>query len=692
MHRYMHGGSGIAAMVAGAIACANASGQQAPAPGAAQSPVQAPQRSVVELPPVVVTGNPLGSALFDLAVPITVLQGEALRQRLAPTLGETLNGEPGISSTYFGPGASRPVIRGLDGERIRILSNGVANLDASGTSVDHAVSIDPLLVDRIEVIRGPAAILYGSSAVGGVVNVVDSRIPTENLPRGATGAVDTRFGSNDGERSVVGRVDFGLEGGLNLHFDAFRRDTDDLRIPGFARSARLRATTPPASGIEPSGTLANSSTRSDGGAMGASYVWGQGYLGASVSTLSSAYGTVQEPQVSIKLDQTRIDLAGERRDIGAFDAVRFKFGRSSYQHVEIDAGVVGTTFRNQGHDLRVEGVHKPIGPFRGTIGFQSTEFDFEAVGVEAFLPKTSSRINSVFLFEEVKIDALTLQAGGRLERHTVGAGEDANFGPAETRNFSTKSGSVGGVYSLTRTYAIALNLSRTERAPNYQELFANGPHIATNAFEIGNRSFGLEVSNAVDLSLRKREGRVTGSAGVFYNRFSNFIALVSDASFVDPDPARNLPGLRFTGVPAEFKGAEASARILLVDRPYRIALDLKGDLTRAENTDTGEPLPRISPMRFGGGLSFEQGPLTARLDAMRVRGQDRVAAGELPTDGYTMVNASVGYRLNIPMVRLDLFLRGVNLLNQEARNHVSFIKDLAPYGKRGMVAGLRGTF
>ncbi len=680
----MHEWSRIAAVAAGVLVAGSAFGQS--------TQVQGTPRSLVELPPVVVTGNPLGSALFDLAVPVTVLLGEQLRQRLAPSLGETLNGEPGISSSYFGPGASRPVIRGLDGERIRILSNGVANLDASGTSVDHAVSIEPLLVDRIEVVRGPAAILYGGSAVGGVVNVVDSRIATENNPRGVTGAVDTRFGSNDREKAVVGRVDVGLDGGLNLHFDAFRRDTDDLRIPGFARSARLRATTPPPNGVENTGTLVNSSTRSDGGAVGASYVWAQGYFGGSVSTLNSTYGTVQEPEVSIKLDQTRIDLAGERRDIAAFDAVRFKFGRSSYRHAEIDAGAVGTVFRNQGFDMRVEAVHKPIGPFRGTVGFQSTRFEFEAVGDEAFLPRTSNRTNGVFLFEEVKIDALTLQAGGRLERHSIGALDDPNFGPAQTRSFSTKSASIGGVYSLGRTYAVALNLSRTERAPNYQELFANGPHIATNAFEIGNRAFGLEVSNAVDLSLRKREGRVTGSAGVFYNRFSNFIALVSDATFVDPDPVRNLPGLRYTGVPAEFKGAEASARMLLVDRPYRIALDLKGDITRAENTDTGEPLPRISPMRFGGGLSFEQGPLTARIDAMRVRGQDRVSAGELPTDGYTMVNASIGYRMNVPMAKLDLFLRGVNLLNREARNHVSFIKDLAPYGRRGVVAGLRATF
>jgi iron complex outermembrane recepter protein len=657
-----------------------------------QSVVTPPPRSVVQLPPVVVTGNPLGSQLLDLAAPITVLDGERLRQRSAPTLGETLSGEPGISSSWFGPNASRPVIRGLDGERIRILSNGVTNLDASGTSVDHAVSIEPLLVDRIEVVRGPAAILYGTSAVGGVVNVVDNRIATENNPRGATGAIDTRIGSNDRERALVGKVDLGLEGGLNLHFDAFGRETSNLRIPGFARSARLRATTAPPTGTEATGTLGNSAGRSNGGAFGASYVWSQGYLGASVSQLSSLYGTVQEPDVKIRLDQTRLDFAGERRDLGMFEAVRFKFGRSSYRHAEEDAGVVGTVFRNQGHDLRVEAVHRPIGPLRGVIGFQSTQFNFEAQGDEAFLPRTENRTNALFLFEELRWAAWTFQAGGRLEQHRVAAAEDPNFGAGERRTFTTQSGSIGAVYAFNREYALALNLSHTERAPNYQELFANGPHIATNAFEIGNRGFGTEKSNALDLSLRKREGRVTGSVGVFLNRFSDFIALVPDATFVDPDPARNLPGLRYTAVPAQFKGVEASARVLLIDRPYRLALELRGDLTRAENTQTGVALPRIAPARFGGGFVFEQAALTARIDALRVQGQDRVAAGELPTDGYTMLNASVGYRVKAPFADLNLFLRGVNLLNQEARNHVSFLKDIAPHGRRGVVLGVRGNF
>ncbi|MBC7781250.1 MAG: TonB-dependent receptor [Proteobacteria bacterium] len=630
--------------------------------------------------------------MFDLATPITVLQGERLRQQLAPTLGETLANEPGISSSYFGPNASRPVIRGLDGERIRILSNGVTNLDASGISVDHAVSLEPLLIDRIEVVRGPAAILYGTSAVGGVVNVIDSRIATEANPRGITGAIDTRLGSNDRERAVVGKVDVGLEGGLNLHFDGFGRDTNDLRIPGFARSARLRATTAPPSGDEANGRLPNSAGRSDGGSVGASYTSNAGYLGASLSQVKSLYGTVQEPEVKIRLEQSRLDVAGERRDVGAFEALRFKFGQSSYRHSEEDAGVVGTIFRNRGSDVRVEAVHRPIGPFRGVIGLQSTQFDFEASGDEAFLPKTENHTHAVFLFEETRIDALTLQFGARVDRHRVEAEDNPAFGPAQTRSFTPKSGSVGAIYSFSREYAVALNLSRSERAPNYQELFANGPHLATNAFEIGDRGFGIETSKAVDLSLRKRAGRVTGSVGVYFNRFSNFIALIADQNFVDPDPARNLPGFRFTAVPAEFKGAEASARVLLVERPYRFAVEVKGDLTRAENTTTGEPLPRIPAARFGGGLVFEQAAFTARLDALRVLEQDRVTGGELPTDSYTMLNVTLGYRVKVPLAQLDFFLRGVNLLDEEARNHVSFLKDIAPYGRRGAIAGLRASF
>lgn len=663
-------------------------------PALAQTPPAsvAGARPPAQLPPVVVTASPLGSDLLELASPASVLEGDRLLERRAPTLGATLEGEPGVASSGFAPGAARPVIRGLDGERVRILSNGVQALDASGASPDHAVALEPLLFDRVEVVRGPAAVLYGGSAVGGVVNVVDGRIPTEVLRPGVGGQAEMRLGGNDRERAGVGRLDFGLAGGLNLHLNAFRRDTDDLRIPGFARSARLRATSAPPSGTEASGVLANSATRADGWGMGVSQTGARGYLGASVSQYSSLYGAVQEPEVKIRLDQTRIDLAGERRAVGPFEALRFRFGRTSYRHAEEDAGVVGTLFRNQGHDLRLEGVHAPIGGLRGVVGFQSTRFGFEAVGAEAFLPRTDNRNDALFVFEELRLGALTLQAGGRLERSSVQAFDDPRFGPAETRTFSARSGSLGAVYGLSREYAIALNIAHTERAPNYQELYANGPHLATNAFEIGDRGLQTEKSNAIDLSLRKRAGRVTGSVGVFNNRFDRFVALIADPTFVDPDPLRGLPGFRYTPVAAEFRGAEAAVNVALVERPWRLALDLKAETLRATNTDTSEPLPRIAPARFGAGLSWSQGPARARLDVIRAQAQDRVAAGELPTDGYTLVNATVGWRAKLPLGSADLFLRAVNLLDAEVRNHVSFLKDIAPAGRRGVVAGVRAMF
>lgn len=673
----------LAALVPAAPGAALAQG--APASGnAARAPAQ--------LAPVIVTANPLGSDLLELAAPASVLEGDRLLERRAPTLGATLEGEPGVASSGFAPGASRPVIRGLDGERVRILSNGVQALDASGASPDHAVALEPLLFDRVEVVRGPAAVLYGGSAVGGVVNVVDGRIPTEALRAGVGGQAEMRLGSNDRERAGVGRLDLGLAGGLNVHLNAFRRSTGDLRIPGFARSSRLRATSAAPGGVEASGVLPNSATEADGWSAGVSQTGARGYLGASVSQYSSLYGAVQEPEVKIRLDQTRLDLAGERRSVGPFEALRVRFGRTSYRHAEEDAGVAGTIFRNQGHDLRLEGVHAPIGGLRGVIGYQSTRFGFEAVGDEAFLPRTDNRNDALFVFEELRLGGLTLQAGGRLDRSRVAAFEDPRFGPAESRAFSGRSGSLGAVYGLSREYAIALNVSHTERAPNYQELYANGPHLATNAFEIGDRNLRTEKSNAIDLSLRKRAGWVTGSVGMFQNRFDRFVALLSDPTFVDPDPLRGLPGFRYTAVAAEFRGAEAAVNLALVERPWRLALDLRAETLRATQTDTGEPLPRIAPARYAAGLAWSQGATRARLDVIRAQAQDRVAAGELPTDGYTLVNATVGWRAKMPFGTADLFLRGVNLLDAEVRNHVSFLKDLAPAGRRGVLVGARAVF
>ncbi len=399
----------------------------------------------LKLPETVVTGNPLGSELFDLATPFTILEGDELQFQLQPTLGETLSEEPGINSTYFGPNASRPVIRGLDGERIRILQNGVINLDASGTSVDHAVSLDPLLVERIEVIRGPATIFYGSSAIGGVVNVIDNRIATEKNPNGVSGSADARYGSNSNLRSGAARLELGLKNGLNFHADGYKRRTGNLEIPGFARSGRARASDPlPEGEIEQRDELINSASDSEGGALGGSYTWGKGYLGASYSAYNSEYGTVAEEEVTIDLQQRRFDVAGEWRELGKIiSAVKFKIGHSDYKHTEFEGSEIGTVFQNEGFDARIEANHAQFGPLQGAIGLQSTHFDFSALGAEAFLPPTTTRVNSGFIFEQLAFDPLKFQFGARVDRQTVSAEDAENFAPASSRSETTKSGSFG---------------------------------------------------------------------------------------------------------------------------------------------------------------------------------------------------------------------------------------------------------
>ncbi len=653
------------------------------APAAADEPIQ--------LQKVIVTGTPMERTLFDLATPASVLTDRELAARLQPTLGETLNRLPGVGSTSFGPNASRPVIRGLDGDHIRILENGIGLIDASATSVDHSVSTDPLTIRSIEVVRGPAALLYGPSAVGGVVNVMNNRIPDARIGKAVTGAIEGRYGSADDFRSGGAVIEGGSKG-LAYHIDGFTRRSGDLRIPGFARSERLRALEPLApGGVEAKDRLPNSQGKADGGAVGLSYVWDKGYVGASVSGFNNVYGTVAEEDVTLRLYQRRVDLAGEFiAPAEKITKITYKLGLSDYRHTEYEGVATGTVFDNRGHDGRVELLHAPLGRLEGAIGFETQGSDFSALGAEGFLPKTSTAIQSGFVFEELDLDPVRLQFGGRFDHNGVEAEEDPAFGPAASREITTGSGSAGVVYTFLKDYAAALSVAYTQRAPNYQELYADGSHIATRAFEVGDRNLGVEDSVGLDFSLRRRAGWVTGSIGVFYNRFDRFISLMPAGT---TDAASGLPLYDYSGVPAEFYGAEAEAVFHLVDtEPQKLHLDLRFDRLEARDRATGTPLPRISPMRFGGGLGYDRGPFGARIDALRHEAQDRLAAGELPTDGYTMVDATVTYRFAWSGVQFDLMARGVNLLDQEARNHVSFLKDIAPLGGRGAVVSLRASF
>ena len=478
--------SRIAFAVAAAFAAsAHAQTTGAKLPAAAGTPTQ--------LSPVIVTANPLGSELFSLASPASVLEGGSLFLLRRSTLGETLNELPGVHSTYFGPNASRPVIRGLEGDRIRILNNGIGVLDASSLSNDHALPMDPLAVERVEVVRGPAALFYGGSAVGGVVNVIDNRIPQEAL-KGVRGRAEGHLGGAESEKALGAMFEAG-NGRFALHADIHTRDTDDLKIKGPNISPRLQAADPARAVTR--GTLPNSASRSSGGAIGGSATWDKGYVGLSFFAFDSRYGTVAEPEVTIDMESKRWDIAGEVRDTGSFiRAVKFKLGKTDYKHTELDAGVPATDFRNKGHEGRLELTHGNLGPLKGAVGVQFGAFDFAALGAEAFVPMTKTDSKALFIYEELPIGKLTLTFGGRHERTRVSSqgggivpfgGAGPRFDPAQSRTFSGNSAAVGGVYQFTPGLALALNGAVTERAPTYYELFANGPHGGSQSFLVCHR-------------------------------------------------------------------------------------------------------------------------------------------------------------------------------------------------------------
>ena len=649
------------------------------------SPVSfADETTRIELPSLAVTGNPLGLDADQLIVPVTILNGRELSLKRESTLGETLNGIPGISSTNFGPNASRPVIRGLDAERVRIMQNGVGVVDASSLSFDHAVSVDPLVIEQIDVIRGPAALLYGGSAVGGVVNAVDHRIPTEKL-EGVTGRTEARLGGAANESNMAGVVDIG-NGQIAIHADAYVRKSNDLNIPGFAVSNRKAL----ADGTlqTNSGTLKNSSATSNGGALGASLTLDNGYLGASYSGFNSNYGTVAEENVRIDMKSQRWDIAYEFNELSSvINRVKFRLAHTDYQHQEIDTGVAGTTFKNSGIEGSLEAGHAKIGNISGVVGLQFQNTSFEALGAEAFVPSTNTQSKALYLYEELPVDQFKFSLGGRTESNTVDAGAWSKNSSIQNASFNPTSYALGGLYTFTPNWSLANNLSHNERAPSYFELYANGAHLATGQYEVGNPNFSLERSNGIDAQIRWKDGKNSFSAGPYYTKFSSFIGLLNTGSIVTVQ-CQPLQEAKFTEVAASFTGFETEGKFNLNDN---IDLKLTGDYVRATNLTSGEALPRIAPLRLSAGLQYQKNTLGARLNVLHAFAQERIAANELATNGYTNVGAMVTYKLPTK-INVELFAKANNLLNQDIRDSASFLKDIAPQGARSLTIGLRSDF
>lgn len=607
-----------------------------------------------------------------------VIGEDELRLQAEASLGETLKGEPGINASYFGPGSSRPVIRGLGGDRVRILERGVGTGDASNTSPDHAVGVEPVALERIEVVRGPATLLYGSSAIGGVVNVIDRRIPTELPARSLGGRFTGRGGTVADERNGAGELN-GAFGRIAWHLSGLIRETDDFNIPGFAEAEHEgeEGGEGHEEDEEAFGTLPNSFVETRRGAVGLSYVVERGYLGASFTTLDTEYGIPghghdEEEEARIDLLQRRVDVEGAWRFAGGFfDRLKARFGLSDYRHFELEGDEVATRFENDEWELRVEATHGVAGLLEGALGLQARRRDFSAIGEEAFVPPTETDQIAVFLFEELGDGPVRFQTGARFEHQN-----HTNRTDGIERDDSGLSASLGVMWNPIPAATFVLSGARSVKLPAAEELFSDGPHLATRAFEVGDPDLDAEVGYSLDASVRLTRGPVRGSFTLFVNRYDDFIFQEFTGEEED-----ELPVLVYAQDDALFRGYELEAEIDLFHHEthdHHLLLDAWSDYVWAELTARDEPLPRIPPLRLGAGLRYEGGGWTGRLGLTRVTEQDRVGPFEGPTPGHTMLDASVGYRFFTSRFVHDITLRGTNLTDEEARNHVSFLKEVAP--------------
>ena len=671
----------------------------------------------IDLPITPVTANPLGVSSDEFIVPISVLNGNDLDIKRNNSFAETLDGTPGVSFSNWGPNIGRPVVRGMSADRIRIMQNGINSLDVSSFSSDHAVAIDPLIIEQIDIIRGPATVLYGGGTVGGVVNAIDHRIPRQKIT-GATGRAVTRFGGANSERSSAVVGDVGL-GNFVIHLDAYTRKTGNLNIPGYSVSGKLARSDSEVSRNQygKKGQLRNSGSDTDGGAIGASYFFEKGYVGMSYAKHESETGNPLTSTGFFDLETNRWDLHSEFHDLdGFFNHFKFKMAHTDYKHDEHhEPGEIENTFENRGLDGTLELGHHAIAGMSGVVGlhFENSTFK-QPNGV--LLPNANTDSQSVYVYEELPINEHKLTLGFRRGNHDVkrnaftgdggcsisytdlvdcdasgGVEDDQSFGKTE-KTFQTNNASIGGVYKINHNWAINSNVAHSERAPAFFELFPYGAHHATAQVHKGNENLNTEISNTIDFQIKWKGNGHSFNIGPYYTKFNRFIGIFNTGNELyhlheGEDEAEGMSVFQYRSVGATFKGLEFDGNYQINDQ---LDFSYKGDYVRAEQ-DNGDDLPRISPLRLGAGIAYEKNNWYARLDVLRAFAQDNIAAHELKTDAYTNVTAYASYQLPVEY-NLQFFLKGYNLLDQDIRDHSSFMKDKFLRGGRSFLMGLQGEF
>ena len=652
---------------------------------------------------IIVTGFSRRRA--DVLSGTSVVSGVELIRELRPTIGETLARQPGVSATSFGPNASRPVLRGFQGERVRVLTDGIGSLDASNTSVDHAVAVNPLTAERIEVLRGPAALLFGSSAIGGVVNVVDARIPRRVPDETVHFESILTYGSASDERSGNATVDVPLGGGFVLHADGNYTRTNDLEIGGHVLSPALRAEA--AASADPAvrelaelrGTLANTAAESSDVALGAAWISGDSNVGFSVNRYDSLYGVplrysldpaeeAEAPRIDVK--QTRVDGRAEiDTGAGLIDSLRLRAGYSDYRHDELEeSGEIGTTFLTEGAEGRIEFIQSQRGAWGGGFGAQYFRRDLDVIGEEKFLPENRTSQYGLFTVQHLRSGPLRAEIGARYEHQRVSAEADADLGtPARRRSFDAYSGSVGANYEVTPGVRLGVNGSHSQRAPSAEELFANGPHAGTQSFEVGDPGLSKEKSWGLEGTLTAEGDGFSLSASIFRSWFDDYIFEQSTGLIED-----GLPLFQISQADARYFGIEleASVRVARV-AGFAINLDGVADYVRA-TIDAEGPAPRIPPLRLMGGVEAQSERLQGRIEVEWTDDQDRLAPFETATEGFTLVNASVSWKPLKTLTNTSLTLSANNIFDVDARRHASFLKDVAPLAGRDIRLSARLSF
>jgi iron complex outermembrane receptor protein len=641
---------------------------------------------------IVVTGVRRNAG--DVLGGISVLDKADLTREARTSIGETLASQPGVTSTSFGPTASAPVLRGLSGDRVRVLTDGIGSLDLSSSGPDHAIAINPLTAERIEVLRGPSALLFGSSAIGGVVNVIDTRIP-RHVPDGPAG-VDAlaAYGTAADERSANLGVDVPLGGRFVVHADGSYSKSGDLRTGGHLLSDDLRdeALASPDPAIREladlKGDLPNTAAKTTDLAAGVAYVDGGWNVGVSIGRHKSRYGVpvrfsldpeVEAEAPTIAARQTRGDLRVEIPLGGLFSRAGLRAGISKYRHDEIeDSGEIGSSFFSKGGELRAELVQSERSGWGGTSGIQYLDRNARIRGEEKFLPDSRQKQAGLFTLQSLVRGPVRLEAGARLEFSRLSAEADEFLGTdAASRKFTTVSGSAGASYEFVPGWRAGLSLSSSARAPSIDELFANGPHLASQSFERGNRALDPERSLSVEASLRRTSGPLHVSANLFTSRFSNFIFQAATGEVEDDLPVFEYRQGRANYYGFELQGDAKLGKALGIDW----GAELVADAVRATIRNFG-PAPQIPPFRILGALTGSRGPLDGRLEVERAFAQDRTAPNETSTPGYTLVNASLDWHPLAEKPELTLSVSGNNLFDVVARRHSSLLKDYAPLAGR----------